>query len=396
MRNKRNATIAAVIALIVLVVALWLIVRNIGDPGGHPLNTLAPSSRQAWDIFDLVKPVFLVAGLVFLAVEVGVVWMAVRFRRRDDDVDGVDEPTQTHGNTPLEIGWTIVPALVLAVLAVFNVQTLLKLDDSSKNALQVTVIGQQWWWEFRYDTNKDGAPDIITASQMVIPVGRDVDVKIQSNDVIHSFWIPAINGKKDAVPGRTHELVFTAEKAGIFQGQCTEYCGLSHGVMRMQVKALPPAEYDKWVRRMTTPPKEPTTANARAGQEIFVGQCARCHQINGLRPDSKTPYTYDDVPNPEYGKSVNISLASGNAPNLTHLMMRQTFAGGLLNLYLDKGSDQVSAVPTGIPNTNNLKNWLRNPEAIKPMDPDNNQGMPNLQLSETQIDQLVAYLLTLK
>jgi cytochrome c oxidase subunit 2 len=396
MRNKRNATIAAVIGFVILVLGMWLIVRNIGDPVGHPLNTLAPRGRQSQDIQNLVIPVFIVAGLVFLAVEVGIIWMVARFRRNKDDVDGEDEPVQRHGNTPLEIGWTIVPALILAVLAVFNVQTILALDDSSKDAIEVTVVGQQWWWEYRYDTNADGTPDIITATQMVIPVGRDVNVKIQSNDVIHSFWIPALNGKKDAVPGRTHGLVFTADKPGIYQGQCTEYCGLSHGVMRMQVKALKPADYQKWLQRMTTPPEQPTKALAKAGQALFVGQCARCHQVNGLNPDSKEPYTYAKLPNPDYGKSVNISLSSGNAPNLTHLMMRQTFAGSLLPLYEGKASDAVVPVPDGIPNTNNLKRWLRAPEEIKPMDPENNQGMPNLQLSEQQIDELVAYLVTLK
>ena len=396
MRNKRNATIAAVIGFVILVLGMWLIVRNIGNPVGHPLNTLAPRARQSQDIQNLVIPVFIVAGLVFLAVEVGIIWMVTRFRRHKDDVDGEDEPVQRHGNTPLEIGWTIVPALILAVLAVFNVQTILALDDSSKDAIEVTVVGQQWWWEYRYDTNADGTPDIITATQMVIPAGRDVDVKIQSNDVIHSFWIPALNGKKDAVPGRTHGLVFTADKPGIYQGQCTEYCGLSHGVMRMEVKALKPADYQKWLKRMTTPPEQPTKALAKAGQALFVGQCARCHEVNGLNPDSKAPYTYAKLPNPEYGKSVNISLSSGNAPNLTHLMMRQTFAGNLLPLYEGKASDAVVPVPDGIPNTNNLKRWLRAPEEIKPMDPENNQGMPNLQLSEQQIDELVAYLVTLK
>jgi cytochrome c oxidase subunit II len=396
MRNKRNATIAAIVGTIVLVVGLWLIVRNIGNPVGHPLNTLAPRGRQSQDIQNLVIPVFIVAGLVFLAVEVGIIWMVARFRRNKDDVDGEGEPVQRHGNTPLEIGWTIVPALVLAVLAVFNVQTILKLDDSSKDAVQVSVIGQQWWWEFRYDTNKDGTPDIITATQMVIPVGRDVDVTIQSNDVIHSFWIPALNGKKDAVPGRTHSLVFTAEKAGIYEGQCTEYCGLSHGVMRMQVKALKPADYQKWLKRMTKPPEQPTKALAKAGQALFVGQCARCHQINGLNPQSTEPYTYKTLPDPQYGKDVKTSLSAQNAPNLTHLMMRQTFAGGLLPLYEGAAARAVVPVPEGTPDTNNLKRWLRNPEDIKPMDPENNQGMPNLNLSEQQIDQLVAYLVTLK
>ncbi len=396
MRNKRNATIAAVIGTVGLVVFFWLIVRNIGDPAGHPLNTLAPRGRQSQDIQNLVIPVFAVAAVIFILVEVAIIWMVVRFRRNHDDVDGEDEPAQTHGNTPLEIGWTVVPALILAVLAVFNVQTILALDDTGPKPLEVTVVGQQWWWEYRYDLDGDKAPDIITATQMVIPAKKDVVVKIQSNDVIHSFWIPAINGKKDAVPGRTHDLVLTANEPGIFEGQCTEYCGLSHGVMRMQVKALPAAEYERWVKRMTTPPEQPTSELARAGQELFVGQCARCHEVNGLTPDSKPPYTYDAVPSPDYGEEVNTSLAARNAPNLTHLMMRQTFAGNLLALYQGKAATEVTAVPEGIPDTNNIKRWLRNPEDVKPMDPENNQGMPNLNLSEQQIDELTAYLVTLK
>lgn len=396
MRNQRKATIAAVITFAALTFGLWLIVRRIGLPDNHPLNTLAPRARQSWDIQNLVIPVFVVAGLIFLAVQTAVVWMVVRFRRSEDDVDGVDEPTQTHGNTPLEIGWTIVPAVILAVLAVFNVQTILALDDVGSDPVEVTVIGQQWWWEYRYDLDGDEQPEIITATQMVIPVDTDVVMKIQSNDVIHSFWIPALNGKKDAVPGRTHELVFTAQEPGIYEGQCTEFCGLSHGVMRMQVKVLPADEYARWLERMTTPPEQPTTELAKAGQELFVGQCARCHEVNGLTPQSTAPYEYSERPSPDYGTLVDTTLTAKNAPNLTHLMMRQTFAGGLLDLYEGDGSDQVTAVPEGVPNVNNLKRWLRNPLDIKPMDPQNNQGMPNLNLSEEQIDQLTAYLLTLK
>jgi cytochrome c oxidase subunit 2 len=292
--------------------------------------------------------------------------------------------------------WTIAPAILLAIIVVPTIATIFSLAEKPANPIKVTVIGQQWWWEYRYDTNADGTPDIITATQMVIPVGRDVDVKIQSNDVIHSFWIPALNGKKDAVPGRTHGLVFTAEKTGIYEGQCTEYCGLSHGVMRMQVKVLSAKDYQKWLTRMSTPPDQPTKALAKAGQALFVGQCARCHEVNGLNPQSTEPYTYNKLPNPNYGKDVKTSLSSKNAPNLTHLMMRQTFAGGLLPLYEGAAAKAVVPVPEGTPDTNNLKRWLRNPEDIKPMDPANNQGMPNLNLSEQQIDQLVAYLVTLK
>ena len=144
MRNKRNAMIAAVVAAIIMVVSGWLLLRNIGDPA-LPLNTLAPAGRQGWEIFGLVKWVFGVAGLVFVLVEAGLIWMAIRFKRNKSDVDGVGEPTQTHGNTPLEIGWTVLPALVLATLAVFNVQTLLRAEESN-NPIEVRAVGQQWWW----------------------------------------------------------------------------------------------------------------------------------------------------------------------------------------------------------------------------------------------------------
>lgn len=395
MRNKRNAAIVAVIATVVLVVLGWLLIKGIGLPEGRPLNTLHPAGEQNQKIFNLSVPVYAIAGLVFLAVMVGTLWITTRFRAPKDAVEGVDEPEQVHGHTSLEIGWTIVPAVLLAVLAVFNVQTILALDES-KDPIEVTVVGQQWWWQYSYDLDGEGGPEIITATQAVIPVGRDVKFRIQSNDVIHSFWIPYLNGKRDAVPGRTHDLILTAKEPGIYEGQCTEYCGLSHGVMRMQVKALPEAEFERWVEAMTRAPEQPESELAKAGQELFVGQCARCHEVNGLTPDSTAPFTYSDKPNPNYGKDVDAAISAKNAPNLTHLMMRQTFAGNLLDLYEGEASDAVVAIPEGRPNTNNIKRWLRNPEAIKPMNPDNNQGMPNLQLSEEQIDQLTAYLITLK
>jgi cytochrome c oxidase subunit 2 len=398
--NKRRSTIAAVVGVVGVLFLGWLLIRNIGLPEGRPLTTLSPNGEKSQSIQDLIIPVFIVAGVVFILVEVGIIWMVTRFRRNKDDKDGENEPAQVHGNTPLEIGWTIVPALLLAVLAVFNVKTIVAMDDHSADALKVTVVGQQWWWEYRYDTNNDGKDDIITATEAAIPVGRDVLFSIQSNDVIHSFWIPALNGKKDAMPGRTHQLVLQAKKAGIFQGQCTEFCGLSHGVMRMQVKALPPAEYQAWVKQMTTVPAQPVTADAKAGQQIFVGQCARCHQVNGLLPTSQEPYKYSEMPVQNYGKVSKTSLASRNAPNLTKLMTRDYFIGGVYPLYLSnreyKGDSNPSVMPQGVPNTNMIKTWLRNPGEVKPMYPENNQGMPNLGLSEQQIDQLTAYLLTLK
>jgi mono/diheme cytochrome c family protein len=151
---------------------------------------------------------------------------------------------------------------------------------------------------------------------------------------------------------------------------------------------------------MTSVPAQPLTADAKAGQELFIGQCARCHQVNGLLPTSKAPFTYSTMPIQNYGKVSQTALASRNAPNLTKFMTRDYFIGGLYPLYLDnkeyKGDGKAEVMPKGVPNVNMIRSWLRNPAEIKAMNPDNNQGMPNLGLTEQQIDQLTAYLLTLK
>jgi cytochrome c oxidase subunit 2 len=311
-----------------------------------PLNTLDPRGKQADEIYSLVTPVFLVAGVVFVLVMVGALYLAIRYRRRKDDVDGVDEPIQRHGNTPLEWGWTILPALVLAVLAIGNVRTIWTLENDQLDApMEVEVIGHQWWWEFRYDLDDDGEADIITANQLVIPSGTTVRLAIKSNDVIHSFWIPKLSGKKDAVPGRVHHWAITADEPGVFQGQCTEFCGLSHAYMRMEVKALAQADYDTWIDNQLQGPLHP--------------------------------------------------LIAGNAPNLTHLMSRDKFAGNMFRLY-EPGVDSEAAELDGTADHGTLGAWLRNPQEMKPMAAEANRGMPNLQLPEDEIRKLVAYLTLLK
>jgi cytochrome c oxidase subunit 2 len=214
--------------------------------------------------------------------------------------------------------------------------------------------------------------------------------------VIHSFWIPQLQGKLDAVPGRTHELIMDAERPGLFEGQCTEYCGLSHGLMRMQVKALEQADFDEWVEAMTTVPEQPEDELAQAGQELFVTQCTMCHQIDGITPGAEAPFEYSTEPDPNYGQTVRTVTRSGNAPNLTHFMMREKFAGGLLDLYQEPPGAVVRPWENAEPNVNNIERWLRDPEEVKPMNPDNGQGMPNYNLSEEQIEQLTAFLLTLR
>jgi cytochrome c oxidase subunit 2 len=386
-RLTRPAGVAAGLATLALIVAGC-------SNEGHPLTTLDPQGSPAHTIANLINPVFVVAGVVFVLVEGAALFIVFRFRRRKSEVDGVDEPRQTHGHTRAELAWTIAPALILAVLAVGNVRTIWKLENQQVNAkTHITVVGQQWWWEFRYDVDGDGKPDIITANQMVIPIHTTIGLRIQSNDVIHSFWIPALNGKRDAVPGHRNGLAIEADKPGIYAGQCTEFCGLSHGYMQMQVKALTRSDYDIWVANQLKRSVQPAAdSTAAAGKQVFFQTCAGCHQINGY--DSKGESTGTTKPSPDYQGAAQ-PLTSGNAPNLTHLMSRENFGGNMFPLY-ENNAGAHKPIPTGTPNDGELAEWLRNPSAMKPMAPDQNRGMPNLNLSQDNIDKLVAFLTTLK
>jgi cytochrome c oxidase subunit 2 len=396
-RSHTKAYVAAGILSVLMVVGLYLLVRGITDTSNHPLTTLEPRGSESDQIHHLGIKVFAVAGIVFVLVQAAILFLIFRFRRHKDDVDGEGEPVQIHGKSSLEWTWTAVPAAILLFLAVFNVQTLWDLENDAANAdMKVGVIGQQWWWEFRYDTNHDDKPDIITANQLVIPVDTMVAVEIQSNDVIHSFWIPALNGKKDAVPGRTHRIALQAHEPGLYEGQCTEFCGLSHGYMRMQVKAVSAADYTKWIARQRKGTVEPEAdSEAAEGKEIMVQKCLSCHQLNGLDPSGED--TGSNVPNRDYN-GADQPLISGNAPNLTHLMSRERFAGGMFDLYdsYDDGHGPETVDPQGVVNQGELGDWLRNPGAMKPMAADRNRGMPNLNLTEEEIDKIVAYLATLK
>jgi len=396
-RSHTRAYVTAGLWTLLLIVVMLLILNNITDAVHHPLTTLKPRGEESRKINDLSNLVFLIAGIVFVFVEGGTIFLVHRFRSRDDDVE--DDPVQSHGKSALEWTWTAIPALTLAILAAFNVSTLWDLESDAANAkMSVEVIGQQWWWEFRYDTNNDGKPDIITANQLVIPTKTMVAVKISSNDVIHSFWIPALNGKKDAVPGRVHRIALHADEPGIFEGQCTEFCGLSHGYMRMQVKALDAADYQSWLDNQHRGPVEPKDGTLAAeGKAAFDSKCASCHQINGYTPSGEKVEGGSKLPNADYGGAEH-PLISGNAPNLTHLMSRDHFAGGMFPLYdsYDSDAPRTSAAPDGVPNQGELGDWLRNPGDKKPMAADRARGMPNLNLSEDEINKLVAYLTTLK
>jgi cytochrome c oxidase subunit 2 len=346
-----------------------------------PLDSLNPKGPEADAIQNLVVPVFAIAAVVFVLVEFGVLFLAIKFRRRKDD-DSL--PVQHHGNFKLEIGWTILPALVLAGVGAASVFTLFDLADTPADAQEVTVIGQQWWWEYRYDVDGDGEDDIITANDLVIPVGQPIALTIQSRDVIHSFWIPALNGKRDAVPGRAQPLTIEADEPGVYRGQCSEFCGLSHSYMRMRVVALAAADYKTWQDNQLTGADVPQEALAKKGLEQFRISCSGCHLASGPGGDA-------DI----YKGTAQVS---GAAPNLTHFASRGVFAGSIFDLWLDTNvNGEVDTEEIGkIFNVADVKKWLRNPPAEKPMYPQGGRGMPNLQLTESQIDALVAYLRTLE
>jgi cytochrome c oxidase subunit 2 len=283
--------------------------------------------------------------------------------------------------------------------------TIINLNREEPNSIKVQVAGQQWWWEYRYDLNGDGnfdgPEDITSATELVIPAGKPVQVTTTSNDVIHSFWIPGLNGKKDAVPGLYNPLKLQADEPGVFRGQCTEFCGLSHANMRMLVRAVSSSDYDAWVKnQLKDHAADPTNPVAAEGKKVWQALCAQCHVIKGIN-DAKMKET----PPP---------LVAGVAPDLTHFMTRGTFAGSIFNLYQPVSSDgqplpmsdvaaagDPGAVLTGGPvntatvNRVTLEAWLRNAPALKPMYPQGGRGMPNLNLTEEQIDQLVAFLETL-
>jgi cytochrome c oxidase subunit II len=395
--RRRLGRVALVVTGFVLLLA--------GCASDAPLDTFSPEGPQAQTIDDLAVPVFIVAGVVFFLVLGFLLAIAVKFRDKGQGVEGAGDaddpdfvfPKQTHGVVPLELGWTILPAALLAVIGIFTVATIFDLAEQPEgdDVISITVIGQQWWWEYQYDTNGDGEADIITANEMVIPAGVPIDLSIESRDVIHSFWIPALNGKKDAVPGRSHDLTMEADEPGQYRGQCTEYCGLSHANMRMRVYALDQADYDTWVEnQLAEAPIPEEGTDAAAGQQAFIQACSNCHVINGLEPEDFE----------------GAQQVSGAAPNLTHFMSRTTFAGSLFDTYIPPGPEDqaddlgyLEILEEGEFNRAVLEEWLRNPPAMKPMAPEPNQfsdgvgrGMPDLNLSETQIDQLVAYLETLE
>jgi cytochrome c oxidase subunit 2 len=389
-------------AVVLVGVSLFLA----GCASHAPLDTWKPKGTAAKDINNLQRPVFYIAGVVGVLVFVAVGTAIWKFREREGETR---LPHQSHGNQKLEILLTIAPGILLLGITIPTIATVFKLaKDPGPNALEVNVTGQQWWWEFSYPSiqTAEGRP-LVTPDEMVIPVGQKVKLIITSRDVIHSFWIPALNGKRDAVPNRFQPLWIEADHPGEYWGQCTEFCGLSHANMRMKVVALSASDFQTWMTNQQKSASTPTDQLAQTGQQTFIAQCSRCHQVDGLKDSSGNAVV----------AAADQNLVSGAAPNLTHLMSRTTFAGSLFELQTPEcqkaresgsgtdgwGQAYLAETTAQCLNVSQLSSWLRDAPGQKPMysDPTKTvdgkfRGMPALGLSEGQIDQLVAYLTTLK
>ena len=387
-----------------------------------PQDTWKPAGENAQMIHDLQWPIFMVAGIVGVIVLAFIALIVVKFRDR-----GQAMPEQTHGKAWLEYLFIAIPAVILTTIAIPTVGVVMALADTDDTECVINVTGQQWWWEYDYPVAADGticgftpsvaeASPIITSGQVVIPTGTKVLLRGTSRDVIHSYWIPRLNGKRDMVPGRVHYLRLQSDTPGIYAGQCTEFCGLSHANMRMETIALEPADFQRWLDNELEPYAAPAEGTlASEGEATYIAQCARCHQVNGLVDDRGTDDPSDDSLVVSYPDQF---VYSGAAPNLTNLMGRNTFAGATYDLLTDEcradvweadpsefGDLYLEGVTEDCLNEIELREWLRNSPAKKPMyaDPEmltetdgKTRGMPYLALSEDQIDQLIAYLLERK
>ena len=396
---SRRFRLAAVVGLTALVA---------GCAEDAPQDMFQPAGPNAESIYNLTLLIFILAAIVGVVVLSVIAYVFVKFRDRGQAI-----PEQTHGKPTLEIVLTIIPALILIGVAIPTVGTIMALNDTEDTECVINVTGQQWWWEVDYPV-QDGcgsgiSAPIVTSGQMVIPVGTPVLVRGTSRDVIHSWWIPRLNGKRDMVPGRVHTNKIEADEPGIYAGQCTEFCGLSHANMRMEVIAMEPDDFEAWKLNQLEPYESPAADTlAAAGEQTYIAQCSRCHQVDGLEDAEGAPI----ISRPD------LNVYSGAAPNLTNLMTRNTFAGASWDLLSaecrpevwDAPPDEVGqryneGVTPDCLNSVEFREWLRNAPAMKPMyaNPEKLgetdglvRGMPNLALSEDQIDELVAYLLERK
>ena len=312
-------------------------------------NIFAPETTPARSIFDLSMFVLAITGIIFVVVGSLLVYSIVKFRGRAAD-DG-REPAQVYGSTQIELAWTVIPILIVVVLFIATAQVIHAVQDAPKppSAVEVTVIGHQFWWEYRYP-----GLGIVTANELHIPVSdparpRPTFLKLLSADTDHSFWIPQLGGKTDLIPNHPNSMWMDPRRPGVFLGQCAQYCGTQHAKMLLRVSVDSPEDFDAWVRAQQQPATQ--DEQVTAGRRIFeTTACINCHAVSGTAANGR------------FG------------PDLTHLMSRDTIASG-------------AAENT----TENLRLWIQEPDAIKP-----GSLMPAMRLNDADLDALVRYMESLR
>jgi cytochrome c oxidase subunit 2 len=319
-------------------------------PQGNPVPNIFDShSTPADSIRHLSHFVLGITGLIFLVVFSLLSYVVVKFRSRAADT--AREPAQVYGSTQIELAWTIIPILIVVVLFLATARVIHAIQDAPKpaEAVEVTAIGHQFWWEFRYP-----GLGVVTANELHVPVSdpshpTPTFLKLLSADTDHSFWIPQLAGKTDLIPNRVNETWLDPHESGLFLGQCAQYCGTQHAKMLLRVYVDSPEDFKVWARGQQQPAN--VGEKEAAGKRVFERTaCLNCHAINGTNGTGR------------FG------------PDLTHLMSRNTIAAGAaLNTH------------------ENLRLWIQNPDAIKP-----GSLMPAMKLSDAELDALVRYLETLQ
>lgn len=307
---------------------------------GTPFDPVSPFAASiAWLTYLLLG----IAAVIFVLVTGFVFYNSWRFRARPGD----GEPKQIYGNPRLETGWTVAVAVLIVVIFFFTLSAARAANPPTQNREpDLTVIGHQWWWEIHYPQG-----GVVAANEIHIPTGTPLLIELQSVDVIHDFWVPQLGRKMDVIPGHSNRTWIQANQAGIYLGACSEFCGAEHAWMRIRVIAQPQAEFDAWLQQQAAVAPQPAGGDAAQGALIFQQQtCANCHAIRGT------------------------AAAANVGPDLTHIASRATLGTGILDNTPD-----------------NLARWLHDTQDVKP-----GIRMPNMKLSDEHIQQLVAYLETLK
>lgn len=350
-RQKNNSNLQGVLRM--LLVVLWSAAASAATtnsvPSMSPTNIFAPASTPAKSIFGLSLFVLAVTAAIFVVVFTLLTYCVVKFRRRTNDDDR--EPPQVYGSNQVELAWTVIPVLIVVALFMATARVIASVQTAvpSSTAIEVVAIGHQFWWEYRYP-----AFGVVTANELHVPISdknhpTPTFIKLLSADTDHSFWVPRLAGKTDLIPNHPNSMWIDPHEAGVYLGQCAQYCGTQHAKMLLRIYVQPRDEFDRWIREQRQPAFGSDVVSE--GQRIFeTTACVNCHAVSGT------------VANGRFG------------PDLTHLMSRDTLAAG-------------AAANT----PDNLRLWIRDPDTIKP-----GSLMPAMQLNEQQLDALTNYLETLR